>query len=206
MLHQTGRHEQAVALIEQARAAGLAGPEVDNNLGRTLMEMREFERAEKALRAAARRPGIADEARRVLGYAVFHLGRLEEAADHLLAQARAFYALDNASNRDAPAFSSVTHTKLRHDVEQLEHLVETGKLPADFDAVVASYRTVLAALPAGARENYTFPTPDTAPFRAHYNRLLFDAPEPMIADGALNPALDIDAIERAFHGNKPGWT
>jgi hypothetical protein len=47
--------------------------------------------------------------------------------------------------------------------------------------------------------------PDDA-IAPYFNRLVVDAPEPVIPGGALNPDLDAQAIEAAFHSGSLGFT
>jgi hypothetical protein len=98
--------------------------------------------------------------------------------------------------------------KLRHDIEQLRHLIERGRLGADHEKTIAAYEAALAMLPA----NVSGPAADLLSpelrhrLAPHYNRLLYRPPAGREPGGAVNPALDAAAIEADYRRNAPGIT
>ena len=97
--------------------------------------------------------------------------------------------------------------KLVHDSEQLGHLRRHGILDPSFDAVIAEYQHLLAAvkpdsdnrLPAISARRY----PRVV---ANATRLNHLAEAPALPGGALNEALDAAAVEAAYRSNGPGAT
>jgi Tfp pilus assembly protein PilF len=114
-----------------------------------------------------------------------------------------------AARREPPSTGAAARmtsiVKLRHDAEQIEHLLSQGRLPAERRRDAQAYRAALAALPASA-PTAKVPLPDAhwPALASTYNRLwnLCDAPE--IEGGALSPDLDGAAIEAAYRIQAPG--
>ncbi|HLO94724.1 MAG TPA: hypothetical protein VK195_10420, partial [Burkholderiaceae bacterium] len=97
--------------------------------------------------------------------------------------------------------------KLRHDIEQLEHLRRLGmRLPLDgqdrIDAVIADYEAALDRLPG--REDCRLPLApeEQATLGRSYGRLLHVAEAPRLAR-ALSPAWDRALAERRYLDSRP---
>ena len=101
-----------------------------------------------------------------------------------------------------------THSKLRHDIEQLNYLVARGVLGEQATAAIAAYEDVLrelgpdpypavgVAIPAALRPRLA----------GCYNRLLNFHDAQRIPGGAVNPNLDRERIEHDYFANGPGMT
>lgn len=99
----------------------------------------------------------------------------------------------------APQDMGVNTIKLRHDCEQLQYLLELGRLPAAYNEVLADYRALL-------KEIGNIPVDALVPFdRARhplvartYKRPLYIAATPVPAGPIINPRLDYRAIEKRY--------
>ena len=107
-----------------------------------------------------------------------------------------------------PQDSRTTHAKLRHDIEQLNYLVELGALDERGHTAAQALDQALAAIgqdvqPAMAVE---FPAHVRALVAPYYNRLLNFYNAPALPGGAVNPDLDWTTIEAQYFANAPGMT
>jgi len=109
------------------------------------------------------------------------------------------------AGRDPEARETTMHS-LRLELEQLEHLAETGTPVTDLDRLVSAYREVIGALGDAAPEGRRFPLPTEHFGRIGeaMHRLVHLEPADALAGGALNPALDADALTDQYQRNRPG--
>jgi len=189
-------------------ALSLQPGDVDAHVGlaRALLEQRRFHEAEAAARAALVVEPEDDSAPLWLGYALFHQGRYPEASDAFLASVRRLRALGSHANDSHPTFAGMSRSKLQQDMEQLRYLVDRGRLPREHHHLLNAYEE-FAERHAGNTDRTVMLqiSPDDA-IAPYFNRLVIDAPEPVIPGGALNPDLDAQAIESAFHSGRLGFT
>ncbi len=103
-------------------------------------------------------------------------------------------------------FRRVHAVKLQHDIEQLEYLIDNGKISEDYNELVQDYKNVLASLSGTPHSdlNKLIPLPSKQ-FRESYNRILHYDPPAMISGGALNANLDAAAIEAAYFNKEYGF-
>lgn len=205
------RHDLAACLIDQgalADAERLCRETLsvwpDNadallDLAETLYEHGALSEAEQtARRVLSVEPGHAS-AWSELGYILFHQGRLEEASESFCTPMRRLRGLEGSRGSGAETFCKLTRTKLRSDLEQLEYLLGRGKLPGSYEALAGQYREQLERVPRlSADGQFVFEVPALEPFADYYNRLWYEQPERLLAGGALNPALDWEAIEARY--------
>jgi len=176
--------------------AGLAG---------ALLEEHRFDEAEAAARAALRMAPDHARASICLGYVLFHQGRYSEASDAFLAPVRALRAPDCHVDDQLPTFTEMSRTKLQQDIEQLEYLVERGRL-REGHHLLKAYRDFAARHAGNIDRTVMLHVPPDDAIAPYFNRLVVDAPEPAIPGGALNPDLDLRAIQSAFHASNLGFT
>ena len=95
--------------------------------------------------------------------------------------------------------------KLQHDVEQIRRLCRDGRVDPSFDRAADTYEQVLAALPPDAPPDEPIALSDREWRRIApaYNRPLYLPEAPAAAEGAVNPDLDADEIERAYRESAP---
>jgi tetratricopeptide (TPR) repeat protein len=172
-------------------------------LGTVMYDLGRFGDAVRHLeQALAVRPAF-PEASFNLGLARFENGDLNGAA----ASITSCY-LHNRGDLSRPLEQhemGVNPTKLRHDSEQLEYLRGLGRLPAQFDAVLADYRALLAAFPANIDPSQVAQfDPARHPHVARtYKRPVYLDNTPPPAGPIINPALDFAAIEKAYKDSQP---
>jgi tetratricopeptide (TPR) repeat protein len=182
VLHDLGRFADAARQFERALAVRRAFPEALFNLGLSCYESGDFRAAAEcfarcfALNRGA--PWTPDPA------AALHCD-----------PAPAFAPRDMAVNR----------TKLRHDCEQLEYLLERGRLPGTYRAVLEDYRSLL-------REVERIPDDGrVVPFDAGrhprvartYKRPIYVDASAAPAGALVNPDLDFAAIEQRYMDARP---
>ena len=173
------------------------------NLGRAELEAREFQAAKQSLQQVLASAPHRAEAHHLLGFVHLHSGAIDAAAESFLAPPRKRFALGGPGGEEPADAWQVTATKLRHDLEQLEHLARERLLAPEHQHLAEDFRRALAALPPSTPQQFFFSSPAIEGFRKHYNRLLEDFRPPQIPGGALNPNLDRRAIEEQFHHQ--GW-
>ncbi|HEY7689928.1 MAG TPA: tetratricopeptide repeat protein [Dongiaceae bacterium] len=173
------------------------------NLAIGLKSAGQFAEAETQFRLALTlKPDFAD-GHVNLGHVLLELGRVADAAQAYAAA---------LPLRRAPGLISRTpiatnESKLRHDIEQLRYLMALGLLVPQFEATIGDFEAALAdlpPLPEGAT-TVTLPEPHQAKLAPVYNRLLYRHAGDPAAGGAVNAALDREAIERGYADNAPGY-
>jgi tetratricopeptide (TPR) repeat protein len=127
----------------------------------------------------------------------------DSAALSMLSQARSRYA------QTAGLDQATTHSKLSHDIEQIEWLVQQAHVPADWIQTAEAYRAVrdrLCPAPEGAQ--HTTPLdPEAHNTIGHlYNRPIHLQPCPARAQGALSPSFDGAGTQHRYAMSKPGVT
>ncbi len=214
-LRKIGRHREAIDELHRAVESDPGNVSGHMVLGRALMDAGRLDDSGDAYERAI---GLAPGA--YAGYQNLGVLRVEQdrhaeaqaAFSEALLRKRASQWCGKLADGEAPPsepagdFEFVTATKLRHDAEQLRHLRTEGILGPEFEAVAADYDAVLAevqtAEPSGG---VTVLTPDQkSRIGGTYNRLLYLAEAPALAGGALNPALDIEAIRHEYENTGPG--
>ena len=105
---------------------------------------------------------------------------------------------------DRPAVPAAPF-KLQHDAEQIRRLCAGGRIDSSFDKISDTYDQVLAALPPDAPpdEPITLDDREWRRIASTYNRPLHMPEVPAAAEGAVNPDLDTDKIERAYRESAP---
>lgn len=144
----------------------------------------------------ARAPDL-HAAYRNLGNILLDQGHLAEAAE--VYHAGFLRRRARGANPADPELRVTSAAKLRHDLQQLEHLVGQGLLaPAD-RSLIDGYRTVLAEVEAvadGGRVELS--DAQLARLGGSYQRILHVDPAPAITGPVINPALDADRITRRY--------
>ncbi|MBI4400047.1 MAG: tetratricopeptide repeat protein [Nitrospirae bacterium] len=227
-----GRLIEAVASHEKAVAMRPGYVEAHNNLGVALKELGELDRAIGAYRQALRIKPDYVEAHCNLGMALMDEAKLEEAVacyaralqikpdyvkahynlafalirqrqfDEALAALRKSAELKHDHGRSVQV-NQLSRSRLKHDAEQIDYLLARGLLPPTHRSYLdALNRLRLQSERSGAARITVDPTAlnEIAP---SFNRILYYADTPALAQGALNPQLDVAAIEARYNGAKP---
>jgi Flp pilus assembly protein TadD len=206
VLKEQGRLDEAAEAYRRAIALKPTHAEAQNNLGLVLLEqgrtdeaIRCFERALQIL------PGY--------GTALYNLGiawiwRGDPArALHRFAETAALKHDHGRPVTDQAVFRS----RLKHDAEQLQYLFAAG-LAGDewrphYEALNRLRAKVEPTQGASASSNRLALSPaDLQPVAASFNRLIYVASCETIDAGALNPDLDVAAIEARYHASQPEVT
>ncbi|MCC7049623.1 MAG: tetratricopeptide repeat protein [Alphaproteobacteria bacterium] len=203
MLAAEGRAAEAV---EPLRRAAALRPDLavgSYNLANALKAAGRLTEAEDAYRAAIARDATLAAAHGNLGNTLALLGRVAEAGD---AHERATLLRRGPDARPAAGdklFRMTSEGKLRHDIEQLDHLIQRGEA---LEAERKLYRAALADLPPPAPGTHIveLPARHAAALARTYNRLWHRIEAPALPGGALNPALDRMGIEADYARNAPG--
>jgi tetratricopeptide (TPR) repeat protein len=99
-----------------------------------------------------------------------------------------------------PELTTTSAAKLRHDLEQLRYLDDTGKLePADRDLIDA-YAGVLAEIEASSGDRVPLTRDQLGRLGGTYLRIVRLEPGERMAGDVINPDLDHAAFEAAYHG------
>lgn len=196
LAQDAGETETARAYFVTACGTADAPPQFHIALGNLELTRAEAESAVTCFRAAiAARPDFA-AAHTGLCLALKHLGQLDAAAD---AAARALQ-LRRGWNKNGPMSGAVdpaeaafmrrtNRVKLRHDIAQLRHLQEIGRLGTEIEPVIAGLQALLARYAALPDDTAILELSEANLELTHraYNRLVHIAPAPRLEGPALNP-------------------
>ena len=153
--------------------------------------------AEASYRAVVGQAPELHAAWRNLGNLLLDQGRLDEAAaayhaGFLRRRARGAHPGD-------PELRVTSAAKLRHDLQQIEHLAEQGLLATADHALIDAYGAVLAEVEAAsAGGRVALSDRQLALLGGSYQRILHVDPAQRIAGPVINPALDVDGITRRY--------
>ncbi len=202
LLAQTDRAEQGEQMIRQVldRAPGFAP--AWNNLGSVLSTAGRSAEAEQAFREAARlEPGF-PEVHTNIGMELVKQGRVAEAAESLQEGARLNHGRGNLAALLEGGPREVPRSRLVHDLEQLDYLSGQGLLEARYQPVRESMREALAR--AGDRDTIAMDPRQSQDMARVLNRFVHIYNAPACTGPAVNPALDVAAIEDDYFSSGPG--
>lgn len=206
-LAQHGDPREGVRLLERVARRDAESPVAHYNLANALKVCDEPERALDHYRRAVRLQPALLGAWKNLGNLLIDLGRIEEAAE---AYQTAFKIKRRSGGPEQPRdnFRKSSRTKLRHDVEQFQYLIDRGLLPASARTASIAHEAALADLPDPLPGTHLvdLPARHWAALAPTYNRLIHWAPAPSLRGGAVNPTLQRAAIEADYYRNAPGFT
>lgn len=208
LLCQTQRPADGLHWLQLARDIRPEAAMAHYNVGNAQKALGRLEDAAASYRdAVARDPHLA-AAYGNLGNCLAELGRPDEAA---AAHAKATDLRRDPTRPPLPGDELAVRTsagKLRHDIEQIEHLMARGAIGPEYNNVLAAYRATLAGLPAPATGTHIVDLPAALrqPIARTYNRLWHKYEPAALTGGALNPALDRAAIEADYARHRPGIT
>ncbi|HEX2056016.1 MAG TPA: tetratricopeptide repeat protein [Nitrospiraceae bacterium] len=200
---ERGQVERAVASYRRAIALKPDHAEALNNLGLIYMDQGRLDEAidcyEQALRA---QPGYLT-ATYNLGMAALWAGQPDRALACFTRTAHAKH------DHGRPARDTVVYrSRLKHDVEQLDYLSNTGLVGPELQ----SYRDALNRLRSsldsqGDKANRRAVSPDELqPIAPSFNRLVHVASCERVAEGAVNPDVDVAGVEARYHARRPEVT
>jgi hypothetical protein len=194
--HRLGDHAAAFAAASDAVALEPGGATGWHTLCGLAYDIAQLEAAiDCGHRAMACDP--ASDADSLVGAALVASGRWREALP--------LFERATSRRHGPPALPEPTTTfaKLKHDAEQIEHLVGVGHLPPALSAAAADYRAIMAMLPREGNPAVVLEGETRRRVAATYNRLLYRDAGATLDGSALNPALDAGRIERAYDRSRP---
>jgi|CXWL01.1.fsa_nt_gi tetratricopeptide (TPR) repeat protein len=194
---------EAIASYREAIRLKPAHFEAWNNLGLALMETGASDEAIASFQHALSIVPNSSKALYNLGIAAMWTG------DHTAAIASFSQVAQTKHNHGGPVQeTALFRSRLKHDAEQTRLLIERGRLDASHRSYVNALErleiTLAAAYPARNRCPVD-PAALTA-IAPSFNQFLYRAPCERLADGALNPQLDVRAIETRYLGQQPEVT
>ncbi|GKS58676.1 hypothetical protein YTPLAS18_22030 [Nitrospira sp.] len=200
VLKELGRATDAQASYEHALRLNPDHLETRNNLGLLWMEAGHYDEARACFEQARRADPTQWKSHYNLGLLAVWQGRHDEAARALEASAR----LKHDHGR-AVRPSLVSCARLKHDEEQIAYLVDRGLLgQGQLSYLDALRRARAAADTASPTETWVRLAPQEADVLASsWNRLLYLGNAPRLAGGALNPSLDVQAVEAQWLAKRP---
>ena len=202
-LKEQNAHREAIAAYREAIRLKPAHFEAWNNLGLALMETGAIDDAIASFQQALTIVPNSSKALYNLGVAAMWNG------DHAGAIAR-FSQVAAAKHHHGGPVQETTlfRSRLKHDAEQTRLLIERGRLDAShrsyLDALERMEITLAAAYPA--RNRCPVDPASLAAIAPSFNQFLYRAPCERLPDGALNPQLDVRAIEARYLGQQPEVT
>lgn len=214
--HGLFEHQIAISHFEKVIAQEPAHADASCMLGVVLNDLGRFAEAARHFERALAVRHTFPEAQFNLGLSRYESGDFRAAAEcfaRCFAQNRGIPWTPNPAaaleSDSMPAFAprdmAVNRTKLRHDCEQLAYLLERGRLPAAYRAVLDDYRSLLREV-----EKISYDE-KVVPFDAHrhprvartYKRPIYVDAGSAPAGALVNPDLDVGAIEQRYMDARP---
>ncbi|MGE0273893.1 MAG: tetratricopeptide repeat protein [Nitrospiraceae bacterium] len=200
---ERGQIEQAVASYNRAIALKPDHAEAQNNLGLIYMDQGRLDQAiacyEKALQA---QPGYLT-ATYNLGIAAMWKGNFDRALACFRATAEARH------DHGRPVKETVVYrSRLKHDAEQTDYLMSRSIIGREFESYLAALNRLHSSLDRQAGEGNRLPASpgDLQSIAPSFNRLVHIASCERMSAGAINPQLDVAAIEARYHAVHPEVT
>ena len=200
VLKELGQRDEARDAYQRAIALNPDNAEAHYNLGVILFE---DERLDEAIarfqQAVSIKPQYA-KAHHHLGLALLWKQDMDGALHELRASA---HLLQNHGK--AVRLETLHASRIKHDAEQIHYLAERG-LCGQLDS---SYRATLAALRERAlqlgetNQRISLSQEEARALAPSVNQILHYADNPTLPQGALNPELNVEEIERRYNASQP---
>ena len=200
VLKEQGKLDEARMSYERALRLAPNHLEAHCNLGSVLMDQGNLDQAVTCFERALQMKPHYVKAMYHLAFALMWQKRFEEAFTYLRRSA------DLKQNHNNPVTQlSVSRSRLKHDAEQVRYLFDRGRIGPEHSA----YLDALVRLSRRAAENpeatarMSVDTGELQAIAASFNRIIHYGDGPELATGAVNPALDVPAIEARYHASRP---
>jgi tetratricopeptide (TPR) repeat protein len=200
---EQGFPEEAIVCYRKALELKPAHAEAHNNLGLALMEVGTLRDAIAAFQQAlALMPGY-QTARYNLGMAWSWAGDDTRACECFEQIARARH-----DHGKPVADTHVYRSRIKHDIEQVQYLLDRQKLAQTQRPYLEALRQVCERLNSDAAtgNRVEIAPQELTTIGPSFNRILLHEPPPRLAQGALNPLLDSGAVESQYHARHPEVT
>jgi tetratricopeptide (TPR) repeat protein len=200
LLKEQGKLDEARASYEQAIRLAPNHLEARCNLGSVLMDQGNLDSAVTCFERALQMKPDYVKAMYHLAFALMWQKQFDEALTYLRRSA------DLKQNHGKPVTQpAVSRARLKHDAEQVQYLFDHGVL----DVEHSTYRDALIRLGRRAAEGsektsrMSVSPEELQGIAPSFNRILHYAESPTLPLGAVNPALDVSAIEARYHATRP---
>jgi tetratricopeptide (TPR) repeat protein len=200
VLKEQGKLDEARTSYEQALRLSPNHLEAQCNLGSVLMDQGNLGHAVTCFERALQIKPDYVKAMYHLAFALMWQKRFDDALAYLRRSA------DLKQNHGRAVTSpSVSRSRLKHDAEQVQYLFDRHVL----DVKHAAYRDALVRLVRRAAEESekTSRMPvspeEFQTIAPSFNRILHYGESRALPSGAVNPALDVSAIEARYHASRP---
>ena len=206
-LRDLGKLGDAVSAYKQALSLNSELAEAHHALGVTLNEMGKLEEAESSFQNAILIKPIYPQVFGSYGLLLIALNQWDRAMDSFR-KALDLVRGENPLNPNLDSFTTITKTKLRHDIEQFRYLNKIG--------IGSGKMGELASIYSSLEDEIEWPTSDTIPvaltkpqqnlIKETYNRP-FHVVETLAETGSvLSPDLSAAAVTEDYFANAPGMT
>jgi tetratricopeptide (TPR) repeat protein len=197
-LNELGQFDEAVGAFRRALALNPRHAEAHSNLGAALLEQGKPDEAVAAFeQALALKPDYV-HARYLLAFALIRTQRPERAVGCLRASA------DHKHNHGRTVGErAVTASRLKHDAEQVRYLLDRQLLGREHAGYLEALTTLHARSRTDGSPSRVLSAEELRPIAPSFNRILYYADAPVLPQGALNPGLDVPAIEARYHATRP---
>ena len=199
-LKDTGAIDEAIALYRQALRLDSSHPEAHSNLGSALMEQGHLEEAVDSFHRALRIKPAYLKAHYHLGFARIRQGRFGDAVQELR-----HCAASKHDHGQPVQVSAVYASRLKHDAEQIQYLLDRELIPAHYTGYLNALKRLQerAVHEAGQGRCLRLSREEMSEVAPSFNRILHYADCPELPAGAVNPDLDVAAIEARYHATRP---
>lgn len=202
-LKETGQIDEAVAAYRHALQLKPTHVEALNNLGLALMETGTLRDAIDAFQRALALSPHYQSALYNLGVAWSWGGDDDKAVECLHRIAK-----EKHDHGRTVTETTVCRSRLKHDVEQVDYLIRHKRIGNEWVPYLSSLQEFCRKLEAQPIQGNRLPVrpEDVTPIAPSFNRILFCEPPTRIPGGAVNPLLDIDAIQSRYLAKQPEVT
>jgi tetratricopeptide (TPR) repeat protein len=199
-LKEQGKLDEARASYEEALRLAPNHLEAHCNLGSVLMDQGNLDHAVTCFERALQMKPDYVKAMYHLAFALMWQKRFKEAFLYLRRSA------DLKQNHSKPVTQlSVSRSRFKHDAEQVRYLFDRDRIGPEhstyLDALVRLSRRAAEHPETAAR--MTVDTGELQAIASSFNRIIHYGDSPELATGAVNPALDVPAIEARYYASRP---
>jgi len=199
-LKEQGKLDQAIASYGQALKINPHHVEAQNNLGVALRDQGKQEEAVAAFtQTLALKPGYV-KAHYDRAFAHLWKGDIGHAVQDFWASA------ETKQNHGWPVQdSTVSKARMKHDAEQIQYLMDRGLLEQTHKGYLDMLRQLQqrAAQEGGSAWRMPVSPGEYQAIVPSFNRILHHADCPALPGGAVNPSLDVAAIEARYNERRP---
>ena len=174
--------------------------EAQNNLGLAWMESGRLDKAVETFERAVHTEPANPKGHYHLGLAYLWKGQIEAAVASLKRSA------DIKHDHGRPvAGVTISRARLKHEVEQVGYLISEGLLGPDSRDYLNRLTRVREKVDMAVPQStwMSLQADETAAIAPSLIRIVFPSQAERLIAGALNPHLDVPAIEADYHGRKP---